>query len=413
MGSLISRRGCLLGCGLLVTAFLAGTARADPVLDWAETVDEITTKMPGLRAERARVIAWLAAFNALNAITPRYRSYAPAPPALPASAADQPAASVPAALAAALYTVLIAEPDADHPLLLRKYREALMAVTAAPEREAGVAVGQRAALLLMQARSGDRLGRAEPPPALPGPGVFAPDASAKMQRSVAALRLAPFGVKSVAAFDPGPPPAPGSAADLRDLTEAQAIGAATSATRSADQTAAALFWNSGGESDYRLMIKSVLEARKLDAVDLARIQALDAMVSVDGTIIGATFKEKYLHWRPETAFTGAHAAPTHRDPAWQPLVKTNNNADYPSGGGMGAGQLEVLLPRLIGMAGAVEWHNTHTRQTRRWASAAALADELAAARVWAGIHFRSAVDTGRQVGRRMASEILDTQLLPR
>ena len=73
----------------------------------------------------------------------------------------------------------------------------------------------------------------------------------------------------------------------------------------------------------------------------------------------------------------------------------------------------MLLPRLMGMAGAVEWHNTHTRQTRHWASAAALADELAAARVWAGIHFRSAVDAGRQVGRRMASEILDTQLLPR
>jgi hypothetical protein len=33
--------------------------------------------------------------------------------------------------------------------------------------------------------------------------------------------------------------------------------------------------------------------------------------------------------------------------------------------------------------------------------------------VWAGAHFRSAIDAGRRFGGQVASEILDRQLLPR
>jgi hypothetical protein len=94
-------------------------------------------------------------------------------------------------------------------------------------------------------------------------------------------------------------------------------------------------------------------------------------------------------------------------------VSVPNSPQYPSGSGTFAGTLDVELPRLFALTGPIEWRNSQTGQTRRWSNASLAADEIASSRVWAGVHFRSAVDAGRRVGRQVASEILDRQLLPR
>ena len=383
-------------------------ARADAALDWLSTVDEATTKVVGVRGDRSRTIAWLAAFNALDAIDPRYRPYPPAPTPLPADASKP---SRDAALAAALYTALMVEPDADHSLLVRRYRETLAMVKVAGERDAGAILGQQAALMLLAARSADRLGRVEPRPSAPAPGVFVELAGSKMPRSVAIVGLAPFGVRSVPGFDPGPPPAVGSEASAREIAEVRALGGFTGSMRNAEQTAAALFWVANEPTDFAAWIKGVLEARKLDALDLARIAALEAMIGIDSVIVGTTFKERYLHWRPETAIVGPFAV--NPEATWQPMVRAPNSPQYPSTGAVSAGLLEIELPRLFGVDGAIEWRNSVTQQNRRWGNAAALADELGTSRIWAGAHFRSAVDAGQRIGREVAREILDRQLLPR
>ena len=250
-------------------------------------------------------------------------------------------------------------------------------------------------------------------PAIGGLPCLTSRAAGRWVTSVTLAGLAPFGVRSVQAFDPGPPPATGSEAAARDIAEVRALGAVKSTTRSADQTAAVLFWNSGEPADYAALVTPVLEARKLDALDTARVLALDALISVDTSIAIVALKERYRHWRPETAIAGPFAAPADREAGWQSLVRVPNSPDYPSGGGSGAGTLEVVLPRLMGATGPLEWRNSQTQQTRRWPDAAALGNEFAAARIWAGVHFRSAVNAGRQVGRQVATEILDRQLLPR
>src|SRR6185295_592905 len=79
----------------------AAASAPAPALEWLATTEQVTAKVPGLRGDRARAIAWLAAFNALNAIEPRYREYAPAPAPM-AAGGVRPAAE--AALAAAIYT---------------------------------------------------------------------------------------------------------------------------------------------------------------------------------------------------------------------------------------------------------------------------------------------------------------------
>ncbi|MGZ5715330.1 MAG: vanadium-dependent haloperoxidase [Caldimonas sp.] len=404
-----SRRLLLAVC-LVALLPWSGAVLAEPALDWMSTVDQVMAKVPGARADRARAIAWLAAVNALDAIDPRYREYAPAPaPVRPGGVRP----SADAALAAALYTALVVEPDVDHALLVKSYRDTLVGVKSAPEREAGVALGQQAALLLMTARSNDRLDRVEPPATTPGAGVFAMPGYAKMPRSIAMASLAPFGIRSAMTFDPGPPPPVGSAAASREIAEARSFGALASSARSADQTAAALFWNSFEPADFTGLMKTALEARKLDALDIVRIAALDAMISVDSNIVGTALKEKYLHWRPEAAIAGPSAAPADAEAGWQSLVRVPNSPQYPSSGAIGAGILELELPRLFALNRGVELRNGQTGQLRRWPGAAAVAEELASARVWAGVHFRSSVEAGRQVGRQLANEILERQLLPR
>ena len=112
------RRWALVFASLWLVS-LASPAYADPALDWVSTVETATTKLPGARGDRARAIAWLAAFNALNTIEPRYRPYAPAPAA---TESDATAPAPMATLASALYTALAVEPEADQALLLRSYR---------------------------------------------------------------------------------------------------------------------------------------------------------------------------------------------------------------------------------------------------------------------------------------------------
>jgi hypothetical protein len=307
----------------------------------------------------------------------------------------------------------VVEPDADHALLVRRYRETLAGVKSAPERDAGAMLGQQAALMLMAARSADRLARVDAPAREPAAGIFVAPPYAKMPRSITAVALAPFGIRSAQAFDPGTPPAPGSDAASRELAEVRAFGALASTTRSADQTAAALFWIASEPADFTALLTQAIESRKLDALDTARIAALDALISVDATIVSAIEKERYVRWRPESAIAGPFAAAADREAGWESLAPAPPSPEYPSTGATSAGTLEVELPRLLGLAGPIEIQNSHTYQKRRWQDAAALADEMAASRIWAGAHVRSSIEAGRRVGRRVASEILDRQLLPR
>ena len=60
----------------------------------------------------------------------------------------------------------------------------------------------------------------------------------------------------------------------------------------------------------------------------------------------------------------------------------------------------------------LSWKNTAIGVTRTWPNAQAMAAELAASRVWGGIHFRNSVDTGYRIGKRVAEEVFSTQLRP-
>ena len=96
------------------------------------------------------------------------------------------------------------------------------------------------------------------------------------------------------------------------------------------------------------------------------------------------------------------------DPAWTPLLPaTPNHPDYPSAhscitpvGGiviarfLGTAQIDYTIPSLTGLG------------DRHYATPKDLTNDVSEARVWGGIHFRSAVEDGADIARRTAHFVL-------
>ena len=393
-------------CALLLALLAALPARADVVSDWAEAAPKVLAKAPRAQLLHTTLLTDLAMFNALNAITPRYQAYGPAP-------APVPDASPEAAVAAAARVVLGSVTGADQALIEKTYEASLKAATDPAARAKGVALGRRVALALLALRADDAFGRVEPPKVEPAPGVHVLTPEYKQESGVGLARMKPFGIRDAAAFDPGPPPAVDSATARRDLAEVKAVGGRVSTVRTGEQSVIALFWNSGEGEDVVQMLKKLAEQRNATPLEFARMLALTDMADLDSRIVYTGIKTRYRHWRPYNALRGAFADAKLRDASWEPLIHTPPNSDYPSGGAVGGGTLQTLLTSLRGDSSApLVWVNTALAMTRSWPTPEAMGQELANSRVWSGVHFRNSVDVGYRLGQKVAEEILATQLRP-
>lgn len=378
-------------------------ADASMVLEWAAQATATIETLPAPRQARAGVLVDLAVFNALNAIEPRYRGYG-----TPLEASPQ--ALPEAAVAAAVWGVLSAEPQAEHGNLARAYSDAIARLPEGAPRQAGIALGLRAAQALLSLRANDSFERIDGPKPAAAAGVFQPVAGRRSGFRVDKQPLAPFGVARLEAFEPGAPPSPDSDLGKREQAEVKALGGRQSTNRSADQTAAALYWNASPPSDEHEFIKTLLAANPLPALETARLLALMSVSDFDSRLLASQLKLKYQRWRPQTAISSEFTPAAQRDGNWEPLMRTPADPEYPSGYGLWAGMADALYPLM--QPKTLTRFNSATGQTRSWASVDALATEMASSRVWGGVHFRSSVEAGRRLGRQVAEEVMATQLQP-
>jgi PAP2 superfamily len=326
---------------------------------------------------------------------------------------DAPAdASPEAAVATAAHAVLVHYLPAQQATIFDPaYGAALAAIPNGPAKVAGMAVGDTVAAQLIALRAGDGFRVSVPytPPSPPIPGVWIPTAPTPPIGTYM-KGMQPFALKSADQFRPDGPPALTSKQWAEDYNEVKEIGSSTSTTRTADQTVAARFWAEPPVQQAHGALRMFILDHGLDVVRAARLEAMEGVTFADGLIACFDAKYTYTFWRPVTAIragdTDGNEA-TVGNPTWSPLIGTPNHPEYPSAhscitpaGGrvlarfMGSDHIALTVPSLTGL-GARYFDKTQD-----------LEYEVMNARIWGGIHYRTAVEDGSQVGKRVADWIL-------
>ena len=97
------------------------------------------------------------------------------------------------------------------------------------------------------------------------------------------------------------PNALSSAAYAEDFNEIKALGSLTSTKRTADETAAAIFWQDSGSAIWNRIYRDLAASEDLDVVESARLYAMTNLAAADGAIGCWNDKWHWSFWRPITA----------------------------------------------------------------------------------------------------------------
>jgi PAP2 superfamily len=384
----------LLACG-------ASATRADVITDWNQKCAELVTeaKLGTPPAVRLMAMVQTAAHDAVEATTARE----------PAAGA----VSVDAAVAAAHRVTLTRLLPAQQASIDAAYRAALAPLADGPARAAGLALGEKAAADVLARRLDD--GAATPEAYRPhaSAGVYVPTAPAAIPQW---SQRKPWLLASASQVRPAAPPALSSAEWVADFDEVRTLGARQSTRRSAEQTEAARFWDYSLPAIYHGVLQSVALQPGRDVRRNARLYALTAQAMDDALIAVFDAKYHYHFWRPVTAIRngdGDGNDATQREASWQSLIDAPMHPEYPSGHSILAATLGTIVKADLG-TGATPVLSTSSPTakgaTRRWTRIDDFVREVSDARVWGGIHFRSATRAGEAMGRRigeLAAERLD------
>jgi PAP2 superfamily len=384
----------------------ASSARADAVTDW-NLIAVNATAVPPNSVVQSRVLAIVhgAIYDAARAVVQKSPAYA-----VELSAPS--GTSVDAAIASAAHGVLVRLASAQRPTLDTALDGALAKIADGQAKSDGIRIGSQVAEKFLALRSTDQSDAKVTFTPKPGAGLYQltpPDYGPAILPQWGGVT--PFGLRSRSGLEFKGPPALTSTEFARDFDEVKSVGARNSTTRTADQTAAAIFWVAQTGVPWFAAARAHATAKKLSTTDNARLFALLSMATADSQIIGFDEKYKRLHWRPVTAIRAAAdlKIPTLKgDPNWEPLLVTPPQPDYPSTHCIFSGAAEAVLRAFFGSDDinvSVTFPGPFgtTRSYRKFSE---MAEEVENARVWGGIHFRTADRDGSDVGRKIGAMVM-------
>jgi hypothetical protein len=348
---------------------------------------------------RLMAIVQVAMHDAVNGITGQYETY------LSPGAAPENASPEAAAIAAAHHALrnLFSSQAASLDIV---YLDSL-AAHGLSTLDPGVEYGRSAAAAILALRANDNSAQAQFNYTAPGagtPGVWTPLTSAP-----ALLpgwgEVTPFVLRSASQFRPEGPPALESEQYAKDYNEIKEIGRLNSATRTPLQTQIATFWRASPTAIWNPVIRQMVTARNLDLSATARTFALVYLAASDSSVACWEAKYKYNFWRPQPAINKGDLDGndlTVGDPSWTPLVPTPPHPEYISGHTTNSSAIATSLSLLFDDNPGVPITVTISGITRQWDTFSAGVDEVIDARVYSGIHFRTADEVGARTGRQVA-----------
>ena len=352
----------------------------------------------------------IAMHNAVNGITGKFELYR-------WNKHAEGNASPEAAAAAAAHRILSTYFPAQASSLDMSLAASLAAIPDGQRKDRGVAFGVRAANRLIALRANDGRHAVVPvPPATepgdwrPTPVTFTPFGSAWIGG------VDPLALDTYDRFDPGPPPAINSAKYVKEFNEVKAYGKSDSTVRSERQTQTALFFSDAGIVPMQAALRKLATDRKLGISASARLFAAveTSIADTAGTVWNA--KLQYMWWRPVTAIQMAGTDGndlTEGDPTWMPFINTPPYPDWPSGLCGVVGSVTTVLKHL-NPDGRVDLtlHSNAANQDRYFEFKHNMVGPAINARVWSGIHFRTADEVSIVIGTRVANWVLDRYFGP-
>jgi hypothetical protein len=394
------------GIALLALVTTAGIAGAtDPVSQWNETLltSVQATSMGPPAAARAMAMTNLAVFEAVNSVD---RTYAPYRGYFATSSGT----NKQAAAAQAAHDVLAHLFPSRHGVLSTQLTNALAAIPESPGKAAGVQLGRLSAASMMQHRANDGSQLSMPYAGGTLPGEWRPTPTGNLPSAFGQYAVTtPFGMTSPNQFRPVAPPSLSSDAYVAAVQEVQALGSATSLTRTSEQSDIARMWAFGSGSvtppgAWNRIAQSVAGTAGLTIDDSARMFALLGIASADAAINSWDCKVEYNLWRPITAIRLADQdgrSETVADPTWAPLLTTPNFQAYTSGHSTFSSAAAAVLASVVG--DSFNFDVTGAGITRSFTSFSTAAEEAGMSRIYGGIHFSFDNEMGLACGQQVGT----------
>ncbi len=394
-----------------------GPAREDgsAAIAWNELAYQLAfaeDKFLTFKGHRAFALMHLAMHDALNAIHSVYGRYAYSGDHVPG--ADPIAAAVQAA-----YEVLLSQYPGAKAALDAELGRWLDGVNGGPPRARGIELGRSTAMAILAKRQKDGWDVAGNYTFQSEPGQYqtTPDWNGFVLQP--GFRHAkPFALVAPSQFRPPPPPDLASQLYTSALNEVKDVGAASSASRTAEQTAYAIWWMEFAEGSVNRLARELLAEEHTNLWVASRLFAHLNMALFDVYVAVWDAKYEYNHWRPYTAVRQAASdgnAATVPDATWEPLRPTPPFPEYVSAHAAGCAVAFDLMRRVFGENTSFAMRTVTAppdMPTRSFGSFTAAAAECADSRVRLGWHFRYATDAGATLGRQVAAHVASTSLTP-
>jgi hypothetical protein len=406
-------------CALLLSSMaalprLAAAAPPDPVLEWINIMNNTVLVAGTSPFITSRIAAMVSAsvFDAVNGIDPRFR-----PLHMPPNAPDN--ASQRAAAIQAAY-VILADAYPAQSAALTAQRNASLGTLALTENAksiaAGVAWGQTVADAIWAWRLTD--GNAPPPPPFEGVlGIVGTPAAVGYWRPTPPLNapgagtqlatMTPWVLARASQFRLPPPYALNSSQYAADLNETKTMGAFSGTPRTADQSELALFWQSNTPLTWNRVAAQISAERGLSFHENVHLFALLNVTMTDAVIACWDSKYRYSFWRPISAIREG-LTPADADPTWEPWLDffkpgTPAFPEYPSAHASISGSAAFILASIFGDNTSFTVTSESRPGTRSFSSFSGAVSEIADARVFGGIHFRTSCVLGNTLGRNVAN----------
>jgi hypothetical protein len=225
--------------------------------------------------------------------------------------------------------------------------------------------------------------------------------------------MTPWVLQRPSQFRLPPPLALTSAEYAADYNEIKVMGVFSGSARSADQSELALFWAGNTPLDWNSTASQIDSERSLSLSENAHLFALLNVAMADAGIACWDSKYRYVFWRPITAIRAGDTdgnPSTDPDPTWTPWLDffpsgTPAHPEYPSGHSTVSGAAGFLLAAAFGNDTASRLPPKSDRERGRSPSFSAAVAEIADARVFGGIHFRTSCVRANLLGQAVADYV--------